>query len=239
MSSSARRLGAVQVTPFSWSGQAPVDAPPQVRHGQPADDAPAVVDVEDTIAPAGLDEARGVHQAHLAALEREAFSSGHASGERAGLEAGNKRAEAMLRRLAQTLDELRSLRATMIRQTEQQMVQLALAIARRILRREATVDEDLLVAMARVALERLGDAGSATIRLNPEDCSHTVQRHGDHWAGARVRVVADPSVSRGGCLVESDFGLIDASIEAQFEQVARSFAGEGPIEKSIDKKQAA
>jgi flagellar assembly protein FliH len=239
MSSSARRLNAVQVTPFIWNGQTPIEGPPQVQHARHADHAPAAIVVEPAITAAGLDESRAAHQAHLAALEREAFASGHAAGERAGLEAGNKRAEAMLRRLAQTLDELRSLRATMIRQTEQQMVQLALAIAKRILRREATVDQDLLVALARVALERLGDAGNATIRLHPEDCSHTVQRHGDHWAGARVRVIADPSVSRGGCLVESDFGLIDAGVEAQFEQVARSFAGEGPIEKSIDKKQAA
>jgi flagellar assembly protein FliH len=132
----------------------------------------------------------------------------------------------MLRRLAQTLDELKSLRSTMIRQTEQQMVQLALAIARRILQREATIDQDLLVALARVALERLGDSGAATIRLNPEDYAQTVQRHGDHWAGSKVRVSADPSVSRGGCMVESDFGLVDASVEAQFEQVARAFSGD-------------
>ena len=229
MSSSARRLANINVAPFSWDGQSPTEALQQQ---------PFVPGVESQVAPApavSAEQSHAAHQAHLAALERDAFASGHAAGERAGLEAGNKRAEAMLRRLAQTLDELRSLRATMIRQTEQQMVQLALAISRRILRREATVDEDLLVAMARVALERLGDAGSATIRLNPEDYSHTVQRHGDHWAGSRVRVVADPSVSRGGCLVESDFGLIDASVDAQFEQVARSFSGEGAIEK----KQAA
>jgi flagellar assembly protein FliH len=229
MSSSARRFANVQVAPFVWDGELPAEAlQAQPFVAGPEPQAPAA-------AGESAEHARAAHQAHLAALEREAFASGHAAGERAGLEAGNKRAEAMLRRLAQTLDELRSLRATMIRQSEQQMVQLALAIARRILRREATVDEDLLVAMARVALERLGDAGNATIRLNPEDYSHTVQRHGDHWAGARVRVVADPSVSRGGCLVESDFGLIDASVDAQFEQVARSFTGEGPI----DKKQAA
>jgi flagellar assembly protein FliH len=128
----------------------------------------------------------------------------------------------MLRRLAQTLDELKALRETMVRQTEQQMVSLALAIARRILRREAAVDQDLLVAMARVALERLGESGTATIRLNPEDYGATVQRHGDHWAGARVKVVADPGVSRGGCLVESEFGFIDASVDAQFDQVAHA-----------------
>jgi flagellar assembly protein FliH len=229
MSSSARRLANIKVAPFSWEGQLPAEALQQ-RPFVP------VAEPQAAATPgAAVEQSEAARQAHLAALEREAFASGHAAGERAGLEAGNMRAEAMLRRLAQTLDELRSLRATMIRQTEQQMVQLALAIARRILRREATVDEDLLIALARVALERLGDAGSATIRLNPEDYSHTVQRHGDHWAGSRVRVVADPSVSRGGCLVESDFGLIDASVDAQFEQVARSFSGEGAVEK----KQAA
>ena len=229
MSSNARRIATPYVSAYDWTGEAPAGPlghyPAVTSHVVAGGPSPAL----------GTDDPRAAHQAHLAALEREAFANGHAAGERAGLEAGNKRAEAMLRRLAQSIDELRSLRATMIRQTEQQMVQLSLAIARRILRREATVDEDLLVAMARVALERLGDSGSATIRLNPDDFGHTVQRHGDHWAGARVRVIADPSVSRGGCIVESDFGLIDASVDAQFEQVARSFAGEGPI----DKRQAA
>jgi flagellar assembly protein FliH len=219
MSSSARRIATDNlVSAFDWSGTAPREASPRpVLPQGPRLDSPQAAELRDE------------HQVHLAALEREAFGSGYAAGERAGMEAGTTRAEAMLRRLAQTLDELRSLRGTMIRQTEQQMVQLALAISRRILQRESTVDQDLLVALARVALERLGDSGAATIRLNPEDYSQTVQRHGDHWAGSRVRVLADPGVSRGGCLVESDFGLVDASVEAQFEQVARAFSGEPPV----------
>ncbi len=228
MSSSAKRIAAEQfVSAFDWSGTTPKDAPPrQVL--------PHVADLDSPI----VAELRDEHQVHLAALEREAFAKGYAAGERAGMEAGTKRAEAMLRRLAQTLDELRSLRGTMIQQTEQQMVQLALAIARRILHREITLDQDLLVALARVALERLGDSGAATIRLNPEDYAQTVQRHGDHWAGSRVRVTADAGVSRGGCLVESDFGLVDASVEAQFEQVARAFSGE-PAVVPAPKRQAA
>lgn len=215
MSSSARRLAAVPVDPFTWLADPAPPATAEIDGSAPQSAAPA---------PDPSEEVRVAHQAHLAALEREAFASGYAAGERAGVEAGNKRAEAMLRRLAQTLDELKALRQTMVRQTEQQMVSLALAIARRILRREAAVDEDLLIAMARVALERLGESGTATIRLNPEDYSATVQRHGDHWAGARVKVVADPSVSRGGCLVDSEFGFIDASVEAQFDQVAQALS---------------
>ena len=166
------------------------------------------------------------HQVDLAALEREAFATGYAQGERAGLEAGNTRAEAMLRRMAATLDELTTLRQTMLQQSERQLVELSLAIARRILRREVTLDGDLIIAMAHVALERLGDAGSATIRLNPEDYAHTVQRHGEEWAGSRVRVLPDPAVGRGGCQVESEFGYIDAGVEAQFDQVRRALVGD-------------
>lgn len=213
MSSRARRVAQVEPAPYDW--------------GAPAADAPgSPLTAEPREAPAGGDDVAVRHRDHLAALERDAFATGYAQGERAGVEAGNKRAEAMLRRLAATLEELTTLRQTMIRQTEQQMVELALAIARRILRREVMLDGDLILAMARVALDRLGEAASTTIRLNPEDCALTLQRHGDNALGSRVRIVADAAVSRGGCLVESEFGFIDAAVEAQFDQVMRALIGE-------------
>ena len=45
------------------------------------------------------------------------------------------------------------------------------------------------------------------------------------WANSRVRVVADERVMRGGCKVESEVGLIDASVDTQFEQVSRELLG--------------
>jgi FliI/YscN family ATPase len=53
----------------------------------------------------------------------------------------------------------------MIRQTEAQIVELALAVARRVLHREVTLDRNLLVAIARVALDRLGESAQVTVRL--------------------------------------------------------------------------
>jgi flagellar assembly protein FliH len=212
MSSRAHRLAAPATTRYDWGGEVAVSR--QTLQGANHDSAPEYEDVHTH------------QQARLAALERESFATGYAQGERAGLEAANTRAEPMLRRLAQTLEELGTLRQQMIQQTERQMVDLALAIAHRILRRETSLDGDLIVAMARVALERLGDAGSVTVRLNPEDHRATVERHGNDWAGTKVRVIADPAVSRGGCLVDSDFGFIDAGVEAQFDEVMRALIGE-------------
>jgi len=165
------------------------------------------------------------HQARLAALEREAFTKGYAQGERAGLEAGGKRAEAMLRRVAQTIEELGGLRQTLIQETEREMVQLALTLARRVVHREVSLDPELAAALAHVALERLGTNTPATIRLNPEDYT-VVTQDGARWGGQTVTVVPDPSISRGGCLVESAFGSVDATIERQFDELSRALFGE-------------
>jgi len=175
-------------------------------------------------------------QAHLAALEREAFAKGYAQGERAGVEAGAKRADAMLRRLAQTLDELSRLRTTMIRDTERQMVQLALTIARRLVQREISLDTEIIAAMAHVALDRLGDTAPATIRLHPDDYATVMAARGAEWAGTQVTVVPDAVVARGGCVVESAFGLIDASVGAQFAEIERALLGEdvGDLEAGSD-----
>jgi flagellar assembly protein FliH len=215
MSSRARRiLESATVEPFRWSapplhaGRAvvPLFAEP------PAGAAPA--------APPAIDMAH--HQARVASLEREAFAKGYEQGERAGAEAGAKRAEAMLRRLADTIQELADVRRAMIRETERQMVQLAMAIARRILRREVAIDSDLTLTMARVALERLGDSTAVTIRLHPGDFEATCRQREALLAGSHVTVTPDPAVSRGGCLVQSDFGYVDASVDAQFQELARA-----------------
>jgi flagellar assembly protein FliH len=60
------------------------------------------------------------------------------------------------------------------------------------------------------------------VRLNPDDVAAAGERHGEGWAGAHVTVVPDPVVVRGGCLVESDFGYVDAGIDAQLHEVARA-----------------
>jgi flagellar assembly protein FliH len=218
MSSRARRVnGGTEIQAFEWSRPAPGPTDVQPFFGQPRTVPPAPPDAD-----APPSEPDPHHQAKLAALEREAFAKGYEAGERAGAEAGAKRAEAMLRRLAQTLDELADVRRDMIRQTERQMVQLALAIAKRVVRREVTIDGDLTLTMARVALERLGDSTSVTVHLHPDEFEATAAGRDTLQAGSRVTVVADPGVSRGGCRVESDFGYVDASVDAQFQELARA-----------------
>jgi flagellar assembly protein FliH len=215
MSSRARRIDAAGAHPFSWTSVPVPDGP---AHQQPAAAAARSAKADE--------EERAALDARLAALERDAFSKGFAQGERAGGEAAAQRGEAMIRRLTETLEELTNLREQMIHQTERQMVQLALAIARRIVHREVSIDQDLLIAMARVALDRLGESAQVTVRLSPQDYETTSAVRSAQWTGTHVTVVPDARVGRGGCRVESEFGAMDAGVDAQIHEIARSLLGE-------------
>ena len=204
MSRARREARGSVVVPFQWGGQ------PKAPSG-PAEPTPP--------APYDLEQIR-------AAVERDAFAKGYAQGERAGAEAAATRGEGMLRRLKDTLEELTTLRADMLRRTERQMVQLSLAIARRVVQRELSLDRAVLVGMARAAIDRLGDHASATIRLHPDDYAAVASSLPSSDEQPRVRVEADPVVSRGGCFVQSDFGFMDVTPAAQFEELARALLDE-------------
>jgi len=162
----------------------------------------------------------------LGAVERDAFAKGYTEGDRSGQQAAAQRNEAMLRRLVATIEEIASVRAGMMRKTERELVKLAVAMAERIVRREVDSDAELLAGMARVAIDRLGQDIAATIHLNPEDYEAMMTaRKGAAFEGA-VEVVADAMVGRGGCLVKSSFGTVDAGIDTQIREMSHALLGE-------------
>lgn len=207
MLSRARRVGAdIAVEPFPWT---PVGGQPAAPHRAPQ-------------APRSLPAA-----AHDdAAVERDAFAKGFAQGERAGHEAAAKRAEGLLNQLAQAVKDIAGLRGDILHRTERQVVQLVLAIAERVIHREVMLDRGLLLGMARAALDRLGEHGAATIRLHPDD--YQAIGATSTAAPGSVQILADPSVARGGCQVQADFGFMDVSPEAQFRELARALLSDSP-----------
>src|SRR5689334_20673879 len=99
MSFKARRVddaNLASVSPFSWEQTATRPVQAAIAVGGPTK------------------PATGPEQVDTAAIERDAFAKGYAQGERAGMDAAATRADAMLRRLAQTIEELGALRNEMI-----------------------------------------------------------------------------------------------------------------------------
>ncbi len=163
----------------------------------------------------------------LAELEREAFAKGYAAGERAGLEAGTTTGRRHA--AAPGRDHRRARRPAAADHRPDREADGAD-------RRGGGPPDPAPRSLDRPGSRRRHlrawrSTGSARPRPPRSACTLTTTRPwppgtADEWAGARVSVTADASVSRGGCRVESDLGFVDAGIDAQFDQLARALLGD-------------
>jgi len=226
MSSRARRLAvssstAVATPVASWLEAVADGAVPAAGRR------PAQRVMQATAAALTAMAAPGVPQPPSAAqLDEETYARGFAEGQQAAAAAAQQETAMLARKLASTLDDLVRVRDQMIRQTEKQMVQLALAVARRVLHREVSVDPTAMLTMMRVVLERVSDAARISVRLNPADHQAVTAALADAPTSDQIAVMADPRVPRGGCKVECEYGDIDAGVDAQIQEIARALLGD-------------
>jgi flagellar assembly protein FliH len=172
--------------------------------------------------PALLRENKALHdrllhvEAELAAAKRDLFEQGRRQGDQ------QARAELtpIVERLGVSLSEITDLRQEIRLKAEKDMVQLALLIAKRILHRELNVDTNALTALARVVFERLVRAETWRVTVHPRFATAIAGALGPGQTG-RVQIEPDPNCPPGTLVVRSDEGKIDASVEAQLEEIAR------------------
>ena len=108
-------------------------------------------------------------------------------------------------------------------ESEQHVLQLAVAIAERIVRGQLDRQPDISLRWIRESIELLSNSRQLRIHLNPQD-QHSLGAETEKLAAqiarvASVEIVADASVSPGGCRVESDQGLVDQAVESQLQRV--------------------
>jgi flagellar assembly protein FliH len=127
-------------------------------------------------------------------------------------------------KVATVLREFSEERAQYFQRVEGEVVQLALAIARKILQREAELDPTLLTALVRIALDRMQCGSVVRIRVAPEN-AELWRRCGEDSAGSpRWEIVPDQKLSPDDCIIETELGTANFGFEAQLRDVEESFA---------------
>ncbi len=105
----------------------------------------------------------------------------------------------------------------------------ATALARQVVRGELATHPQQVALVAREARETLLlSARHVTVRVHPDDQPLVAQGAEEVLAARGARLVADAAVTRGGCVVESDIGIIDASIESRWRRAAAALGSEAP-----------
>jgi flagellar assembly protein FliH len=121
--------------------------------------------------------------------------------------------------LQQSLEELTTLRSETFRQAESELVTLAIEIARKVIHREVATDSQIVSGLARVALSRIPKRAPATIHLHPDDLTYLESNLDKLQSGHSLTLVVDHSIGRGGCVVHTELGDVDATIEQQFAEI--------------------
>lgn len=193
---------------------------------------PAVRPAAPATAEAAAPEAPPPDAATLDAARERAFEetlrSARAAALREGEATGRGRAAAELQpvmeRLAATIADLAALRPRLRREAEADMLQLALAIARRVLRRELAIDPEALHGLVLAALEKLEMRELSRIRVHPSQAAAVSAVLRQAGAGFSIEVTSDPTLDCGAAIFETSRGSLDASIETQLQEIERGLA---------------
>jgi flagellar assembly protein FliH len=114
-------------------------------------------------------------------------------------------------------------RAEYFMRVEGEVVQLALAIARKILQREAELDPTLLTALVRIAIDRMQCDSAVRVRVAPEN-AELWRECGDKTGSRRWEIVPDQTLNSDDCIVETELGTANFGFETQLRDVEESFA---------------
>jgi flagellar assembly protein FliH len=155
---------------------------------------------------------------------RQAHAAGAAEGETAGKNRAAAELQPVLERLSVTIAEISGLRARLRREAEADTIQLALAIARRVLRRELTVDPEALHGLVLGALEKLESREISRVRVHPSQATAVTGFLRKTAGGDAVEVIPDGRCDPGAAIFETPRGNLDASVETQLQEIERGLA---------------
>jgi len=163
----------------------------------------------------------------------EAYNEGYAKGSEQGFSDGKAEADRLIERLHTIVEKTMDKRQEILHETEQQIIELVLLISRKVIK--VISDNQKSVVMSNIvhALRKVKGRGDVVIRVNIADLK-LVSAHTKDFLQAvesikNITVLEDTSVDKGGCIVETDFGAIDARISSQLSELEQKILEVSPI----------
>jgi flagellar assembly protein FliH len=126
----------------------------------------------------------------------------------------------------QVLQQAEQVREETFATMEQEIISLAVEIAEKLLSTQLQLNPDIVVEVAKEALHLVKDREQVTIYVNPEDIGayigrkpELVQMLSDR---ARLSIIADAKVEPGGCLVQTEQGIVDATAVVRWQEIMKA-----------------
>ena len=157
--------------------------------------------------------------------EKEAeYRHGYEDGERAGRADEQEKLRRVKEDLTHIIKENIECKEKLLKEAESTIVKMAFAFAKQLVGEAVQIQPEIVQNQVKKALEFILDESKLIFRVNPEDIARFDKKEEFIHEGLlkKVEVIPDESVSRGGCILETNAGIIDATIESQIVEMAKA-----------------
>lgn len=158
---------------------------------------------------------------------------GYTAGREDGFQEGRAEVERLIDHLRTIISKAIEKRNQIIDQSETQIIDLVLLVSQKVIKVISENQKNVVINNVIQALRKLKSRGDVVIRVNLEDVKLTSDHVKDFMRMVEnvrsITVMEDSSVDRGGCIIETDFGSIDARITSQFKEIEEKILELVPI----------
>lgn len=174
-------------------------------------------------------------------IKTTAHQDGYKEGHEQGFLEGQNEVNRLVERVHKIVESVMVRREEILCETEQQIVELVLLMTRKVVKIISENQKTVVLSNVLAALKKIRTRGNITLRVNTEDLKLTTA-HVDEFIKRienvnGISVIEDSSVDKGGCIVETDFGAIDARISSQLAELESKIMEISPV-KSVSKSDA-
>ncbi|MBE9522668.1 MAG: hypothetical protein IME95_05705 [Proteobacteria bacterium] len=124
---------------------------------------------------------------------------------------------------------MNSLKQEIIGHYEKEILELVFAIAQKVVHHQIRSDDKAIEGTVLRALKLAAEKSEIVLRVNPEDFDYVEKLRPEFFAAVKelkaLTVTSDPSITRGGCLLEGPYGDVDGRVETQLEKIHQCLEG--------------
>jgi flagellar assembly protein FliH len=128
-----------------------------------------------------------------------------------------------MERVTKALESFAQSRMEYFAGVEVEVVQLALAITRKILHRETQIDPLLVAALVQIALGQLKDGSTVTLNVVPSEVARWQKHFNGLVSKLNISIVEDASLDPGDCVLQTELGTANFGIDSQLKEVEQGF----------------
>ena len=176
-------------------------------------------------------------ESEKAAKLKEAYDDGFNRGREEGYREGELEVNRLIDRMHVIINKTMDRRQEILSETEQQIVDLVLLMTRKVVKVISENQRNVVVSNIVHALRKVKGRGDVTIRVNLLDVALTTEHTKNFLSVAEnvnnITVVEDSTVDPGGCIIDTDFGAIDARISSQLNELEQKILEISPIKTKL------